>query len=421
MNLHITPWLLALAAGGLCAPTALAQYGENNQPRDERDRTRQVDDDQEHYEYEPDEGVHEEEWYDPSDWFDDDFNGASVDYESDWYEYSYNYDNDWGWNGSDGIDYDAYFDGYHDGYHDDEYGYDFWDSGWSDDYENIYTTGYYDGYYDKQNQYTYQPYYYITTYTVQGEQPDNRRAQDTQRTRGDRMPAGRTGDRQAMDTTRGRLNQDGSVPRDRVGRGGEGQQRQRMDAWAQRQMQMQRHRGTIQKIEQAQGAGVPQDHTALKLTMDDGTTVIADFGPNAKRENLKLKEGERVTLVGKTVSKDGTEVLQVQKLGHGDRAATLRGPGRDSYQNAPEGERVSITGKVTDVRRAKEDVQGQALYRVDFEDGRNVILAVKGGQADALQMREGDRITIEGRQTRMAEQRVIEVARISGRGQTAQK
>ena len=33
------------------------------------------------YEYEADEGLHQEEWYDPSDWFD--YEDGSVDYEED--------------------------------------------------------------------------------------------------------------------------------------------------------------------------------------------------------------------------------------------------------------------------------------------------------------------------------------------------
>lgn len=38
----------------------------------------------EQYEYEPGEGYHEQEWYDPSDWFE---TGRDVDYEYDRYEY----------------------------------------------------------------------------------------------------------------------------------------------------------------------------------------------------------------------------------------------------------------------------------------------------------------------------------------------
>ncbi len=43
---------------------------------------------QEEYEYEAGEGLHEEEWYDPGDWFETE---EGVDYERDWYDYTYQY------------------------------------------------------------------------------------------------------------------------------------------------------------------------------------------------------------------------------------------------------------------------------------------------------------------------------------------
>ncbi len=68
---------------------------------------------QQAYEWEPGEGYHQEEWYDPSDWFDDD---DIVDYE---YDYDYDYDYDYG-----DYDYGDYDYGY--GYYDyDDYDYDY--------------------------------------------------------------------------------------------------------------------------------------------------------------------------------------------------------------------------------------------------------------------------------------------------------
>lgn len=75
---------------------------------------------QEGWEWEPDEGYHEEEWYDPSDWFDDD---STVDYEYDWDDYGYGY-NDYAY---DEYDYgEGYYDDYGYGYDDDWYYTDDW-------------------------------------------------------------------------------------------------------------------------------------------------------------------------------------------------------------------------------------------------------------------------------------------------------
>lgn len=70
-----------------------------------------VDVEEEAYEWEPGEGYHEEEWYDPSDWFDAD---SSVDYEDDY---------NWGYgDGTNltGYDYDHYYD-YIDDYYEENY------------------------------------------------------------------------------------------------------------------------------------------------------------------------------------------------------------------------------------------------------------------------------------------------------------
>lgn len=65
------------------------------------------------YEWEEGEGYHEEEWYDPSDWFD--VPGEGISYENGWTDYGY-YD-------------DYYYDDYYDyGY---DTGYDYYDDTWT--------------------------------------------------------------------------------------------------------------------------------------------------------------------------------------------------------------------------------------------------------------------------------------------------
>ncbi len=104
------------------------------------------------YEYEPGEGYHEEEWYDPSDWdlFQDEDRG--VDYERrDWYEFGYDYYDDDLYYDDDYLYYDDDYRDYYD-YDDDEYAqdilyddeedtgwfvvdydYDYWTDDWEDE------------------------------------------------------------------------------------------------------------------------------------------------------------------------------------------------------------------------------------------------------------------------------------------------
>jgi len=98
----LSPALLAAAGMAVSAPALQAQ-------------------DREHYEWEPGTGSHEEEWYDPSDWFDDDSGFRGVDYE------------EYGPGQYDPGDYDYYNDDYYEYDEDDYYAYE--DDYYDDDYE----------------------------------------------------------------------------------------------------------------------------------------------------------------------------------------------------------------------------------------------------------------------------------------------
>jgi len=143
-----------VVAAGLAVSPAMAQ-NNNDQWAWEDDEYGVEYDEGEHYEWEAGEGIHEEEWYDPTDWFDDDDGGNRVDYE---YDYS-NYYGDDDWDYDYGYDYDYDYDdqvGYDWGY-DDEYEFEnqaYWDDdiGYDYDYEDDY------GFDDEADWYENEPY-----------------------------------------------------------------------------------------------------------------------------------------------------------------------------------------------------------------------------------------------------------------------
>jgi hypothetical protein len=141
-DITMTTWfgrkmLFALAVAGLfgtfCVP-AVAQYGED-------------------YEYEPGEGLHEEEWYDPSDW-DMGYDDPGVDYEDSWGYTDDYYDDDTYYGEAGYGDDDAWYEddadytGYYEDEYDDDYNYDYGydDGGFMGDYttDDYYTDDWYD-------------------------------------------------------------------------------------------------------------------------------------------------------------------------------------------------------------------------------------------------------------------------------------
>ncbi len=281
---------------------------------------------QDHMEWEPDEGFHEEEWYDPSDWFDDDFDGISGP------DTDYEYDNNYGWTDN-GYDYDGeyyatynnqeydsdwwydadrsiYNHGYYDGYSD---GYDSYDASYNDmkqrnqssnangnnantgenRYSSGYLAGYMDGRYDKDRGYQSDWTYYIYSVPVadnQTAQKQSERNGDTSRKRGDRASEARTHEMNAAQASK-----DAQKTRDRV-------------------------RGTVAKVEQLKKERLAEklkDNTVLRLTMEDGKQIVVDLGPNAK--NNVIESGDRVTLIGQRKERSGRTVLDATRLSINDQ------------------------------------------------------------------------------------------------------
>lgn len=380
------------------------------------------------YEYEAGEGWHEEEWYDPSDWFDDDYNDDywSYDNDDDWadddmyvgdnptdyYEWTDGYDQNW-------HGYSGYYDGYVDGYYDDEFGSDYWDTTWVSPYRSSYTSGYYDGYYDSINEYNYDPtYYYTNGKDDQNSASDRNRRGDEMRDRGDRM-RDRSGNwnRSGMDGTSKQRGMDTHVVR---------------------------RRGTVESLSSADVRDAPDGHNLMRIQLENGKTILADFGPNMSRSRLPFSEGDRVTICGERKTSGSKDYLKVHKVRSGDETVRLR-PGpyyndsrssgeksdmrrNDSRQRSNERQgrssdgswsgQTTLSGRIEDVWRSARDVSGQALYRVEMSGGKTVVLAVDGNQADKLRMREGDRVRIEGEKKRLGGRKVIDLQRIRSQSAT---
>lgn len=199
----------------------------------------------------------------------------------------------------------AYWEGYHDGFHDDEFGYDHWNDQWDRQYSSAYTDGYYDGYYDQQSDYAYDPNYYIYSVavvpTAEANQDRTERQRAEQRREGDETRA--RGDR--------RLTASGSSGR-----------------MAQAEMEkvaaIKLVRGDVSQISEAERSEYP-DHTVLKIDFQDREAVIADFGPQMKRDRLPFERGDRVSLVGYHSKSDRGETIVVSQIAHEGKVYKLRG------------------------------------------------------------------------------------------------
>lgn len=272
--------------GSIAAIAGLAVAGA---PAMGQDYDEDDDVDEEAYEWDSDRGVHEEEWYDPSDWFDDE---PYDDYGMDTIDYEYD-EGAWG----------GYYDGYYDGYEDDEFGYDWWDDDWDNEYSTTYTDGYYDGYYDNVNEYDFDPYYYTLTYYDPEIGYDEARDEDTRRMRGDRGT-----DRLDIEA-----------------------KQQRMAA--QQRRGVKRVRGVVERITK-HDASKPGGQLVYTIRFDNRTKRVFNFGPKMTPSDFPIEVGERVTIAGLPVKQeDGDPMIMVTQFVDDGEIYTLRSMGATLKKN----------------------------------------------------------------------------------------
>lgn len=374
MNTTITATIFASAAGAarsirrmaiapaagaaLLLPLAIAQPASAQWYEDDG-----WYDDREQYEYGSDEGWHEEEWYDPTDWFDDE----PYNYEYDEYGYeAYDYDSSYG-------NQDDYYD----------YGYDY-DNGSSydyyDSYRNTNSRSNSNRYQDRdrsQNQNRYQarnPDRDQNQNEGRNQNRDRRQYENLDRYENRQFPnqrnqgqyQNRSGSRNSNDSqdrygnqpfytdqnrsgNRDRYNGQDDYGSRRAQPGGrpyyldrESDRRQgQPQAWRDRNdsnrygpMQSRgRYQGSVQDIASVNAEERPDEHMILRITMQDGRSVMADFGPELKRDKIPFKSGDRVMLTGDRMSSQGRTLLVVESITLKDKSIKLR-EGEDSLDNS---------------------------------------------------------------------------------------
>jgi hypothetical protein len=376
--------------------------------------------------------VEDEEWYDPTDWFD----GDDRDYE---YVDEYG-DEGWGWEydraeagagwgflyygdrdpswdqddygddrwddggidsrwydpslenadarrsaGRSGLALDAYAAGYDAGFSDDSFGIDDWGSDWSLSYSDSYSTGYYDGFYDSERGYSHDAVYYISTDRARNNRSDRERADDSTRRRGDRM----------MDSSGDRMQ----------GRSGQGMNRgqDRMD---QRQGRMNQRQSRTDRRQDSANQGQDRDGMTPNRMYQDR--------PNRNRSGSGEPRGMRGSSAwsgrGQRASEDsrskGQRSAPTQRGGQGgdDRVSRV-----GSWEGGVNG-MTEAMGTVSDVRRARK-VGELTLFRLGMFDGVWIV-AAEPGMADRLRELESVTIQVLGEPVRVDGQRVLLIKRM---------
>ncbi len=318
----------------------------------------------------------EDEWYDPTDWFD----GNNLEYD-DTYDYeAYDYDYDYGYNdvydyGNDWNDWDAYDTWGVDDWDTDYYDADYWDDyDWYDTYDTIDA--------DPVDTYTY----VIFANPVDGQSQNN------------------AGQRNASSQ------QNRSGQRDRS-----------MD---QAQSEVSRLRGTVEGVRNLnleRSSGAAGTYTVAKVSLENGKSTVVNLGRESQLRDVDLQKGDKIEAIGRRGQVGGETVFVAQKLKAGDQTIEANPAIRLAKNDASmKGQSHRQSGQQTAGSRQQsrqdsqlETFQGtvasidETTITAGTKDHTYVNLQLESGESalvdfgpsadlDKIDLQEGDTVTVKG-------------------------
>lgn len=331
---------------------------------------------QDEWEWEPGEGYHREEWYDPGDWFNDD---DRIDYEYDWddldYEYDTRYDDeawgqDFGWYYAwDPVD-DTWDRRY--GWHDARYEYQSDDYGWHYEWDPIANRWDYEyGWDDSSVEPDYGWYHVWNDETESWERAYGWHDSEFRYTTSDQngsssSTASTHGANRSSESERS----ESKGSRDRV-------------AFA----------GRVESFKRTHLKGQKDEHTLVRLRMKDTSKRIVDLGPRVDLSTLDLEPGDRVSVEGRKGTISGQNVLMASTV-HVDGDVTHVGG-----LSHGKGGRATLQGRIDGFKRVDlpEGPDDHLLLRVTLEDGtQRVIDMGPTTRMSQLDLQNGQQIMVEG-------------------------
>lgn len=358
----------------------------------------------------------EDEWYDPTDWFDGN-NVESDDTYDGYYDYSYvnDFDDDW-------TEYDAWGD-------------DVWDGGY-------YDADYWDDYDWNSNAST----------TATGTTSRNTGSSTASTTNSSSSGANR------QQSSSGGSSQSGDNASDRVytyvlwidpvaqgqatGSTASRNQQSRSGSSQTGKAQFSRLDGTIEGLKAMnlqRRSGATGTHTIAKIKLENGKSTVVSLGRTSQLKNANLKVGDKIQAIGRRGTIDGETVFVASKLKANGRTIeanpTVRLRPVQTAQSQSQGQsaenragamtgsqngkaRTSISGEVANVMQHGSGSDRQhTLVDVRLENGQTKTLDFgPAASLDQIGLDAGDRITAQGKQKQVNGKDVLSVdlLRING-------
>jgi hypothetical protein len=318
------------------------------------------------WEYEADEGYHEEEWSDPSDWINEDL---QTSYETDYYD-TWDYDYDYGYDGT----------------WDDDYGYDY---------------GYYDTWDDDPWVYDPTPGYYwdeaenewVSTAPSYDNEQWNRSDTNQQANRNNQADRNKQANR--------------AQSRDKAGK-----------------IQNARFEGRIEGFRSVnlKSKRATERHSFVKIRLQNDQSRVVSLGTNVDMNQLDLEKGERIKVSGRVIRVADKKVLLADRIQVGDKTFRVK----DRNQLDPRGNTASrgarsmpLEGRIDDFRRVNlgGSRDRNLIVRLQLKDGTKQIVDLGNNTLGDFGLERGDRVLINGERRNIKGHSVVVARGISVDGE----
>ena len=163
--------------------------------------------------------------------------------------------------------------------------------------------------------------------------------------------------------------------------------------------------------------GQREEHSFVRLRLEDGRSRIVSIGSNVELSDLKLSQGEEIDVTGHIARVDDRQVLIAKRIETEDRTFNLKprnqpetDPANRAQRQPANQQQVTVQGRIAD--KEKASIQGipeeNLVVEVELRDGKTCYVDLgKGTSLSDINLGEGDRIQLQGKRKTMDGKTVI--------------
>lgn len=160
-------------------------------------------------------------------------------------------------------------------------------------------------------------------------------------------------------------------------------------------------------------SGLWQDHTLVRIRLDNGTEAVVDIGRRMDLEDIDLQQGQQIQINGHQGQVDNKQVVVADQIQSGQR----------TFNIARDDKKREISGRITDVNKIDLNKQGEdsLLVRLKMDDGSAVVVDLgKDISLEDLDLEKNSQVRVRGEREFIDGKSILVAEQISVDGEATQ-